>query len=284
MDFYSAKETLLSAEANISEKMRALFTLRNIESDESALQVAKAFKDRSVLLKHEVAYVLGQMGRECSVRTLLSVLEDELEDEIVRHEAAEALGNYQDVSLIGFLQRYFGHSSAPLRETCALAAKKIATGRGRVYSPFISVDPAYPAGHTVEEAERVFLSEGHDLYERYAAMFFLRNLMTAGAVEALCKGFGDSSVLFRHEIAFVLGQMQMEEATECLIRVLNDDSEHEMVKHECAEALGAIGTERAKQGILPFLESAVTIIRESAEVALDIHECRNGGRVEFSSS
>ena len=70
---------------------------------------------------------------------------------------------------------------------------------------------------------------------------------------ALCSGFNSKSALLRHEVAYVLGQMQNEVAIPTLIQVLIDESEHVMVRHEAAEALGAIGN----YDVRPILESYV---------------------------
>lgn len=262
---------LLSKNTSISKKMRALFTLRNIHTDESASIIAQAFSDKSVLLRHELAYVLGQMRRISSVKSLIQVLEDENEDEIVRHEAGEALANYQNKDHIKILERFVTHKSTPLRETCILGIKKIGSAeRCNEVSKFLSVDPAPVAKTTLEEARKHFTNSSADMYDRYKTMFFLRDLMTEDAVEVLVKGFSEESALFKHEVAFVLGQMQLEAAVPFLVRVLNDREEHDMVRHECAEALGAIGTEEARKELQPLLRSSIEILRESAEVALDI--------------
>lgn len=280
-DLSQIEEVLLSANKSIAAKIRALFTLRNIHTDESASIIAAAFSSKSVLLKHELAYVLGQMTRECSVEILMSVLQNEDEDEIVRHEAAEALGNYRRREHIETLKTFANHPSVPLRETCALAIQKILSDPREDVSMFTSKDPAYPAQTTLSEALKNFADTSCNLYKRYEAMFFLRNQMTISAVEALAKGFNDDSALFKHEIAFVLGQMQVAESAPYLIRVLQSESEHAMVRHECAEALGSIGTKDAKDALLPFLDSSIDVIRESAEVALDIHLHKMGKEKEY---
>jgi len=41
---------------------------------------------------HEIAYIFGQLCSPYSIPSLLSRLRDPLEDDMVRHEAAEALG------------------------------------------------------------------------------------------------------------------------------------------------------------------------------------------------
>jgi deoxyhypusine monooxygenase len=270
-DIAHPASVLLSNETNIVEKMRALFTLRNIDTDESAIAIEGALSHASVLLKHECVYVLGQMVRACSVKKLVSLLENKDEDEIVRHEAAEALGNYESEDHVRVLERFVDDESTPVRESCIVAIEKIRAHDKNMEVVFSSRDPAYPLAMQLKDAERYFTDPTQSLYKRYQIMFHLRNLMTEEAVEILVKGFSDDSALFKHEIAFVLGQMEMAEATTHLIKVLADESQHGMVRHECAEALGAIGTEQAKKALEPFLTSKVDIIRESVEVALDIH-------------
>jgi deoxyhypusine monooxygenase len=46
-----------------------------------------------------------------------------------------------------------------------------------------------------------------------------------------------SSALFRHEVAFVLGQLQRPSTVPGLVRALTDLHEHRMVRHEAAEVL-----------------------------------------------
>ena len=66
------------------------------------------------------------------------------------------------------------------------------------------------------------LDTSRPLFERYRAMFALRNRNSEESVLALVAGFHDKSALFRHEIAYVLGQMQHPVSAEGLQRV----SEH----------------------------------------------------------
>ena len=64
--------------------------------------------------------------------------------------------------------------------------------------------------------------------------------------------------------------MQNNLAVPKLIEVLSDDSEHVMVRHEAAEALGAIGDRRAKPVLTRFLTDPLPEVSESCEVALDL--------------
>ena len=81
----------------------------------------------------------------------------------------------------------------------------------------------------------------------------------------------ESSALFRHEDAYVLGQIQHNDYVEALAESLRPVGEHAMVKHESTEALGAIeGRWEDVEVILKtFLEDEDDVIRESAIVALD---------------
>ncbi len=90
-------------------------------------------------------------------------------------------------------------------------------------------------------------------------------------LQALTTGFLDPSALFRHEVAYVMGQMASPAAIDALKRMLENESEHAMVRHEAAEALGAI----ASEGITPYLtqyqqNDKDRIVRESCDVALDL--------------
>lgn len=71
----------------LKERFRALFTLRNIGGSSAIASIEKCFKDESALLKHELAYCLGQMQDTAANPILVKVLEDETEHPMVRHEA-----------------------------------------------------------------------------------------------------------------------------------------------------------------------------------------------------
>jgi deoxyhypusine monooxygenase len=122
-------------------------------------------------------------------------------------------------------------------------------------------------------------------------MFALRNIGTPAAVDALASGFSDDSALFkyvfnslyihinliqfnRHEIAFVFGQLLSSHSVPALLKVLQNTSESDMVRHEAAEALGGIATPE----VLPHLrewmnnKDAPLVVRESCQVAIDMWE------------
>jgi deoxyhypusine monooxygenase len=63
-------------------------------------------KSSSALLKHEIAYCMGQLEDPYALPFLTSVLEDRGENTMVRHEAGEALGAIGDVAALPVLVRH----------------------------------------------------------------------------------------------------------------------------------------------------------------------------------
>ena len=128
------------------------------------------------------------------------------------------------------------------------------------------------------------------LFDRYRAMFALRDLssppdlLTAvPAVKALASGFVDPSALFRHEIAFVFGQLSHPASIPSLIATLSNRKEESMVRHEAAEALGSLGDEDGVEDVLRgFLDDPEQVVRESVVVALDMAEFEKNGEMEYA--
>ncbi len=89
--------------------------------------IAAAFTSPSALLKHELAYCLGQTRNLAAVPFLRHVLEDKAEDPMCRHEAAEALGALGDVDSLELLRslRDDGTEVEVVRETCDIAVERI---------------------------------------------------------------------------------------------------------------------------------------------------------------
>lgn len=71
----------------LKERFRALFTLKNIGGAEAIQQIHNCFKDESALLKHELAYCLGQMQDSRAIPVLIEILKDTTQEPMVRHEA-----------------------------------------------------------------------------------------------------------------------------------------------------------------------------------------------------
>jgi deoxyhypusine monooxygenase len=162
-------------------------------------------------------------------------------------------------------------------------------------SDFASIDPAPPMPQktkqpSIQELERTLLDTKLPLFQRYRAMFALRDLSSppdlptaVPAVQSLAKGFTDPSALFRHEIAFVFGQLSHPASIPSLVATLSNKEEASMVRHEAAEALGSLGEEEGVEDILKqFLDDAEQVVRESVIVALDMAEYERSGETEYA--
>eukprot|EP00002_Diphylleia_rotans_P001903 TRINITY_DN1111_c0_g1_i2.p2 TRINITY_DN1111_c0_g1~~TRINITY_DN1111_c0_g1_i2.p2 ORF type:complete len:127 (-),score=29.28 TRINITY_DN1111_c0_g1_i2:429-809(-) len=102
------------------------------------------------------------------------------------------------------------------------------------------------------------------------------------SLQALCAAFDDESSLLRHEIAYVLGQMQNPHAVEALVSVLRRQNEIGMVRHEAAEALGAISTPECDIELRKYLQDPQDVVRESCVVALDIAEYNASDQFQYA--
>jgi len=273
----------------LKERFRALFTLKNIGGREAIDWIAKAFGDDSALLKHEVAYCLGQLQDPYAVPILVKVLQDTKREAIVRHESAEALGAIGTPDVLPVLEKY-AHDPVPeVSETCKMAVdrlKWLADGGKDESTIYGSVDPAPPLKEQdIGKLKQILLDEKLPMFERYRAMFSLRNKGDEESVKALATGLDCSSALFRHEVAFVLGQVASPAAVKELTMRLRDVSENPMVRHECAEALGGIGSEGIEEELAKYLAAGeAAVVRESCVVALDMVDYANSKEFQYANA
>lgn len=129
------RKTITDEQAPLAKRFRALFSLKHLASQEPPTQqtlpaieaIAAAFASPSALLKHELAYCLGQSGKLDAVPFLRAVLEDYGEDAMVRHESAEALGAIGDQDSLQLLKerRDDPKEGEVVRETCVIAVDRI---------------------------------------------------------------------------------------------------------------------------------------------------------------
>ena len=150
-------------------------------------------------------------------------------------------------------------------------------------SEFDSVDPAPPSNErSVADLRTVLSNEDEKMFQRMRALFALRNIGGKESVDALAAAYESKSALLKHEIAYVMGQMQDPHAVPHLIERLEDAEEDVMVRHEAAEALGAIGDRTALDVLERFVDDDEVVIAESCEVALDLLEWVASKRLDYS--
>ncbi len=333
-DFEEIKETLRNPSSPIGMRMRAAYYAKQLfvnlqkeeekgKNDQTMEAVVKVLceqvfvKEHGSLLRHEFAYVLGQMKTDKACTTLENLLAKEDDCVMVRHEAAEALGaigSQKSKPVLEMIRSRYENELAELSDTCLLALNRLdheekkANGEADEKSPApvgcacmlapyssidpVEVDPAHASLSTAELGD-ILLDEKRlgnpnpnsedapyhkrgDLIERYRAMFSLRNRGGEECVKQLCRALVEdtSSALLRHEVAFVLGQLQHPSSISALEESLSRLDEHAMVRHESAEALGAIeGTcedwERIESILTKYQKDFDQAVAESCVVALD---------------
>lgn len=257
----------------IRKRMEVLFRLRTIETLEAIYVLEDTLRKEksSDLLRHEICYCLGQMtSTEENKKEIQNFLEDEVFTEpdrypsIVLHEAAEALGNISSENNKKLLERFVDYDDEIIRETCEISVANlewmISTDNGKAEGldkeelEYKTNDPAPPFNFKKDEQYRdltkiskIMHDEKETMFNRYRAIFTLREMNTDEAVKVLCECFDKEqeqkfSPLFKHEVAYILGQMayKAKSALESLELVLKDEEEHPIVRHEGALALGEI--------------------------------------------
>lgn len=198
------------------------------------------------------------------------------------------MGAIGDPQAKTILEQYSKDPVVEVAETCQIALERLNWLENCDLdidnNPYVSVDPT-PASSCkdIQELKKTLLDDNETLFNRYRAMFSLRNLRSDEATIALAAGLKGSSALFRHEVAFVLGQLQHECSVPYLAETLNDTNENEMVRHECAEALGAIATEECIKILEPYLKDSKRVVKESCEIALDMCEYENSPEFQYAN-
>jgi len=219
-------------EGTLSEKMKCIWELRDMEDKKLAVQCLMVGfeKDKSVLLRHELCYVIGQIGELSAIPCLEVILRDVSENSMVRHEAAEAIGAIGLKDSIPILKEFCKDSLREIRETCEIALRRLEESQRTdcISGDFLSVDPT-PSfkDKNTKELSKILMDDSCDLYDRYRALFSLRNRVSMlsqlsndkneilEALEPICQALilKNEGSLFTHEVAFVLGQLQRPESS-----------------------------------------------------------------------
>lgn len=288
----------------MTDRISALFCLRTVASLETidALILAFDTETSSDLLRHEICYCLGQMNKSPEhinkIETFFErVLAEGHHSKIVLHEAVEALGNLSNENSLKLVERFEEEKDGILYETCFLMKKliewRVATDNGKTECLNLAKlrcstnDPAPPFNFKREPkyADVKFLqamlldNEQFDLWERYRAMFTLREIYTEEAVLAICQcltleNSRKCSDLMKHEVAFVLAQMEdvFMPAVPFLLECLRNDEEAPIVRHEVLICLGE--TLEDKSLIADFLQHPDLIVSQSCEAAMSLIDYR----------
>jgi len=300
---YKLKEAIQDPSNAIGMRMRAAYFLKQAYTNDPSCQESVvrclsgglADERHGSLMRHEYAYVMGQMQDERCCEVLEKVLLQDDDCSMVRHEAAEALAAIGATNSRDVLKETMEKTQSALPEvyeTCLLALnvmdwrdrggennpeEEAPVGCACMLKKYSSLDPApaHPAhaNKSVADLGDILCDSQQSMFDRYRAMFSLRNRGGEEAVLQLCRALSSdkSSPLLRHEVSYVLGQLQHPASVSALEANLRKQEEHQMVRHESAEALGAIegAWEKVEAILEEFSRDENQVVRESCLVALD---------------
>jgi deoxyhypusine monooxygenase len=275
----------------ITDRVNSLFCLRTVGTIECVEALIKAFEleEKSDFLRHEICYCLGQMNKSPEHDSkILTFFEKILQidyPKIVLHEAVEALGNVSREDNLKLLERFSGEKDGILYETCFLAEKLVQwrtkTNNGKLEClnlsklKFTTNDPAPPYNFKREPkyADLTLLQDmlldpvNYDLFERYRALFTLREFNTEEAVVAMCQCFKPEnsklcSDLLKHEVAFVIAQMEdvFSAAVPFMLDCVENSEEAAIVRHEVLICLGENLEYKDRSRLEPFLSNPELLV------------------------
>ncbi|KAJ2377242.1 deoxyhypusine hydroxylase [Coemansia sp. RSA 2607] len=121
-------------------------------------------------------------------------------------------------------------------------------------------------------AEMVLNKDGNvPLPQRYRALFSLKGLNDDAAVQIIGEALSNEAdtELFKHEVAYCLGQMCNKAAIPALVKAMADASLHDMVRHEAAESLGAISDPSVVPELEKYVNDACKPLAETCVIALE---------------
>lgn len=126
-DVTQLRRIALDRQQKMWERYRALFALRAVGTNEAIEAIGRCMlTDESALLRHECAFVFGQMAQVECIPWLERALRTD-EHPMVRHEAAEALGAIANDECLAMLKWAMVHDPAiEVRESCEVALDNIA--------------------------------------------------------------------------------------------------------------------------------------------------------------
>lgn len=185
------EKCLLCESDPIAKRLRSVFYLKQVGTEEAIDSLSRGLKLESVLLSHDVAYCLGQIGNSYANKYLIDALEDLNLDPIVRHEAGEALGAIGSAEALPVLDKFCEDAAPEVSETCKLAAGRIryvlenpGEQEKAMKSKHHTIDPA-PAvkeKKSIDELKAILIDENETLFNRYRAMFSLRDIGNEASV------------------------------------------------------------------------------------------------------
>ena len=120
----------------------------------------------------------------------------------------------------------------------------------------------------LSDLKQTLLTREEPISKRIRTVFYLRSEKTQEAAEVLEAAIGDPSDLLKHELCYALGQMGLKSSVPFLCAVVRDQAQATIVRHEAAEALGAIGDAQGRAALEEFQSCEIRELGETCHLAL----------------
>jgi len=234
---------------------------------------------------------------------LISTMKDEKEAPIVRHEAGEAIAYLNDLKYKKELENFVDCEIEELRDTCRVALKRMEDEQAKEYNGKaefgFTLEPApgferkaidqvlqekYNKDFTkisnkeiVDTVFNYIIDKETHIYNKYKALYFLRDMQTEEAIVALGNLLNvehreATGALLRHEVCFALGMLadKAKVLKDRLEKTIADKTESSIVRHEAISAYSSALTDISF--LKNYLEDDSRVVKESAIVAIDMIE------------
>lgn len=217
----------------------------------------------SMLLRHEIAYFLGQVGNERALGILRKLLNDEAEEDIVRHEAAEAIWAVCCLSggkheALDDVVKFVDHKNEPLAHTCKLVKAGIEWELDESSSEEEDADTAKEKEDTktVPSPKKVALpicacqskleeksDHSNGVYHTFDPAGSIPDA-TPKMIPQLGRTLRDQSknLMVRYRAMFTLRNLGGSKAVSELCRALENDTSSAIMRHEIAFVLGQMAS------------------------------------------
>lgn len=267
---YFIEKYLLKNKNNFIEKqMRALYECREIYKDDideviRILSFALNNND-SVLLRHEIAYVLGQISNEKCNDILIRLLSDENENVMVRHEAAEGLAAVGSETNITIIRKFLNDKHVEIRETCELALCALIEKNKKIMCGCIQMDQEKDfEGENIlvseekkeiskkeenkkvekkenEESQEEICRRGGSKFKTIDPIVITSTKEKINIEELIANLFNENlSLKYRYEALFELRNLESPESLNAICEVLLKDRVSAIFRHEVAFVLGQL--------------------------------------------
>lgn len=123
--------TLKNPKKNIFDRIEAMVYLKEEGSYDAVNALIKGFKKeiKSDVIRHEICYYIGQIGKNSeNLELIQTFFEEEVckdHSQFVLHEIVESMGNINNENLIKLLERFSDEKDSILYESSYIAKKNI---------------------------------------------------------------------------------------------------------------------------------------------------------------